>query len=270
MIKIFKKYKILKEESENPNVYRPGKNVISWFIFKRIHYRLFDGFLLMTEKLISYFKENYSDTPVAHIPMTVDIDRFQQKKTNPEKRIAYVGSLNDNKDGIFILLEAFKNVQREIDDYYLLICGHFSSLAQKKKIQKYISDNEIENKVIFKQNVSNLEIPKILINSKFLILPRPNSLQAQHGFPTKLGEYLATGNPVIVTDVGEITHYLQDNITAYISQPGDVNSLKFKILKAIKNENRSKEIGKKGREVAEIYFNNKVQTRRIIEFIYTL
>ena len=50
-------------------------------------------------------------------------------------------------------------------------------------------------------------------------MARPDSRQARGGFPTKLGEYLATGKPVCVTKVGEITVYLEDNVSAFLAEP---------------------------------------------------
>ena len=64
-------------------------------------------------------------------------------------------------------------------------------------------------------------MPKYLCNAKLLALARPDSIQAQGGFPTKLGEYLATGRPVVVTKVGEIPDYLEDGVNAFLS---DINS----------------------------------------------
>ena len=52
----------------------------------------------------------------------------------------------------------------------------------------------VKNSVIFTGIVSAAEIPQILKNATVLALDRPDSLQAQCGFPTKLGEYLLTEN----------------------------------------------------------------------------
>lgn len=61
-------------------------------------------------------------------------------------------------------------------------------------------------------------MPQMLKNAEALVLDRPNSLQAQYGFPTKLGEYLLTGNPVVVTKVGDIPLYLKDGVSALLSE----------------------------------------------------
>ena len=67
----------------------------------------------------------------------------------------------------------------------------------------------MKDSIVFTGIVSAADIPQILKNAAVLALDRPDSLQAQCGFPTKLGEYLLTENPVIVTKVGDIPLFLE-------------------------------------------------------------
>lgn len=64
------------------------------------------------------------------------------------------------------------------------------------------------------------KVPELLCRSKILALARPDNLQSEGGFPTKLGEYLSTGNLVIITDVGDIPFYLKDGESALIAKAG--------------------------------------------------
>lgn len=45
------------------------------------------------------------------------------------------------------------------------------------------------------------EVTCILKNARIRTLDRSNSLQAKNGLPTKLGEYLFSKNPVVVTNI---------------------------------------------------------------------
>ncbi len=135
------------------------------------------------------------------------------------------------------------------------------------KYFELVNKLKISHLVQFKGRVSREVITEKLLNAKILVLPRPDSLQAQNGFPTKLGEYLATGNPTLVTSVGEIPDYLTDNLDSYIAKPGDVLSLKNKFLEIIENYPKAKKVGLRGRKIAEEHFNNINQTKTIIKFI---
>lgn len=259
---------LVKEESEHPEVYSWSRRFLTAFSFNRIHYRLFDGLLLMTNNLIAYFKNDKRyKKPILHVPMTVDVDRFQVSDSPRNKWITYCGILHDRKDGTSILLQAFHEVASRFPEYELVLIGDALSEEDRNRYQRMVEELGIKNKVTFVGKISSDQIPKYLMDSSLLVLPRPHSKQAQHGFPTKLGEYLASGNPVVVTSVGEIPDYLEDRISAYVAEPGDFNSLKEKMLEALSDYEQAKIIGLKGREVVLEHFNNTVQAKSIIDFI---
>jgi glycosyltransferase involved in cell wall biosynthesis len=113
-------------------------------------------------------------------------------------------------------------------------------------------------------------IPSIVCNASGLVLPRPDSKQAQGGFPTKLGEYLASGNPVCATTVGEIPLYLTDQETVYFAAPGDVNSFTQALSKMEENRALAEQVGLAGQEIARKNFNKKIQSNSLFDFLNSL
>jgi glycosyltransferase involved in cell wall biosynthesis len=110
------------------------------------------------------------------------------------------------------------------------------------------------------------EIPAILSNSDLLVLARPNNSQAKAGFPTKLGEYLASRKPIVITKTGEIPKYLIDNRSAYLATADDINNFADKVIFALNDEN-AEMIGKNGYEVADKYFNYHLYGNEILDLI---
>ena len=90
--------------------------------------------------------------------------------------------------------------------------------------------------------------------------------QNKYCFSTKLGEYLMTSRPVIITAVGEATHSLQDGHTAYIIPPDDTDLLAKTIVDVLTHPTEAQKIGNAGKELAEKVFNTNYQARRIIQF----
>ena len=111
------------------------------------------------------------------------------------------------------------------------------------------------------------KIPDNLYQSRLLVLSRPESKQAQGGFPTKLGEYLATGVPVAVTRVGEIPNYLIDGQNAFLAEPGDIESFADAMKRALVDKKVSRKVGLAGREIAIRCFSHSIQGRMIKEFL---
>jgi glycosyltransferase involved in cell wall biosynthesis len=97
-----------------------------------------------------------------------------------------------------------------------------------------------------------------------LVFTRPSSLQADYGFSTKLGEYLATGRPVIATRTGEVEKYLKDGQNAFICDPNE-NSIAEKICAISENYSLALKVGEEGRQCALRYFNNKIIALNAIE-----
>ena len=147
------------------------------------------------------------------INMFVDSKRFENVRADAkEKYIAYCGTISPFKDGVDCLIKAFANFASKHADYQLKIIGRFESADAEKTLIGLVESLNIAKSVEFTGMVKPNEMPQLLCGAKMLALARPDNEQARYGFPTKLGEYLATGKPVVVTRVGEIGDFLEDMV----------------------------------------------------------
>lgn len=264
--------KMIQERSEYPQIYRRSfMENVGYLFYSHFIIKLFDGMIVMTDNLRDYYlKLLKTNSIIKTIPMSVDIDRFETgEKIKTENNITYCGDLSTNKDGVDILIKAFGKISNDFPDWKLLLIGGTTDLNQKE-LSELCRRLKIEKKVLFTGRVTKKDIPNYFIKSKILALARPSSLQAQGGFPTKLGEYLATKNPVVVTDVGEIALYLTDNVSAYIAPPDSVDDFALKLEECIKYYDKSIQIGLNGYMVAKNNFDYKVQASLLEEFIVNI
>jgi glycosyltransferase involved in cell wall biosynthesis len=95
-------------------------------------------------------------------------------------------------------------------------------------------------------------------------------LQSTGGFPTKLGEYLATGKPVVVTKVGDIPKYLEDGVSAYLVVPDDNKAFAEKLEFVLGNYANALKTAQCGIELTKSVFNYKVQSKRIQDYLIRL
>jgi len=268
-----KKINLYHEITEHPEVARYKKSIALNF-FHKIYLnscKSAKGLFVISTSLKQYFSSiGVPEDRIHIINMTVDSSRFEalNKNTDCEKYIAYCGSIINSKDGVDTLIEAFKIVSDKIDDLKLYLIGEFIFKKDKEKDINLIEEFNLQNRIICTGEVSSTEMPQLLKNAQALVLARPNNLQAQNGFPTKLGEYLLTANPVVVTEVGDIPLFLKDGESAFIAEPGNVSNIADKIFCAISNNNESRKIGKKGREIALRHFNYKIEANQILNVIF--
>lgn len=264
--------KIVQERSEYPEIYK--RNILEktgYYFYKYFFTRLLDGMLVMTNSLKLYYSDLLRKKSVIKvIPMSVDMDRFVlKKKMYKENLISYCGDLSSYKDGVDVLIKAFGLISFKYPEWKLNLIGG-SSDNQLKVLNELCEELKLTDKVIFSGKKTRDSIPEMLAKSKILALARPSSLQAQGGFPTKLGEYLATKNPVVITEVGEIGNYLKDSESAYISRPDSVEDFALKLEECICNNEKAQEIGQKGYEVASRNFDYKGQAELLNDFLLKL
>jgi glycosyltransferase involved in cell wall biosynthesis len=265
----------VQERSEYPfiGIKGPWQKFRLWF-YLRYTFRFFDAFIVITRALEEYFsKWVHKDAGIYILPMMVESDRFKDLDKRPdglpEKYIAYVGSMEGNKDGVPILIESFARISAAHPDLHLVLIGD-TGFDGFGNLQQMIEDRELSERVHFPGKLERDVLPAYLWAAEYLALARPSSKQAEGGFPNKLGEYLATGKPVIVTATGEITEYLSDGKNAFITVPDDTQAFADKLEEAINDPVSAQKIGEEGKKLADTVFHPKIQAESMLQFFREL
>jgi glycosyltransferase involved in cell wall biosynthesis len=169
-----------------------------------------------------------------------------------------------------MLIKSFAQVVNRYPQIKLYIIGPVHKECDANENLRLIKDLNLSNSVILKGTVSFKEIPQILKNAKILALCRPDNLQAKHGFATKIGEYLLTENPVVLTAVGDFPLFFKDKENALLSEPDNPTAFAEKILWALDNPNEAAVVGKNGAKLSEkefLYINVVKQICKIMNFL---
>lgn len=242
-------------------------------LFEKKAFFAYDGIALMTKTLMKHYQSFPHPQPrFVHLPMTVDLERFSGEKEPLEAfkspYIAFIGVMNDAKDGVSILIKAFNAIKETYPQYRVYLVGAWN--YDTPIHQRLIKEFALEDRVFWMKEYPRDQIPQIVCNADLLALPRPDSKQAQGGFPTKLGEYLASGKPVCATRVGEIPDYLTDNESVFFAEPGSVDSFAEAMSRALSDPEHAARVGQNGRKVAETHFNKDIQAKILYDFLNSL
>jgi len=103
-----------------------------------------------------------------------------------------------------------------------------------------------------------------------LLLNKVESEQNVYNFATKRGEYLALGNPVITTSNGEVTNYIQDNVSCLFKYPKSPDEIAESISRLLKDRALADKIGNEGKRVARNEFDFRAQSKKISQFFESL
>ena len=265
-LKVKEKAKVFCEITEHPQIFGSSESA------KRANERRIkllkqlDGLFVISNSLKQYYIENGIPEETIHvINMFVDTSRFKKlNKQTGEKYIGYCGAVSYGKDGVDCLIKAFAKFHQKHPDYLLKIIGKGISERVIPELKQLAVNLGIAESVEFTGLVAPEKMPQLLYDASILALARPSSVQAQYGFPTKLGEYLATGNPVVVTAVGEIPDFLKDGENAFLASPDDPEDFSRQLCRVADNDIEARQIGLRGKELSESAFSYSVQSKKAL------
>jgi len=263
------KISIIRDCSEAPFFIIQEKKAIKFNnLLLHLKLKLYDEIIVISDHLNKYFSTIFPQNKIYQIPILVDMERFSNclnTRIDRKKIITYIGYMGGNKDGLDNLIEIMSIVKKKVNDARLELVGS-APKEDMLRLKNKVAALGLNDVVVFLGSKNIEEIPSILSNSDLLVLARPDNNQAKAGFPTKLGEYLASGKPVVITKTGEIPKYLIDNKSAYLAAPDDINNFADKVIFALNDEN-SEKIGANGYEVANKNFNYHLYGKEILDII---
>jgi glycosyltransferase involved in cell wall biosynthesis len=167
------------------------------------------------------------------------------------------------------LIRSFLTIAEKNPDIHLVIIGDTSTHSSFEELTSIINQarESVKIRIHFTGQIDSSKIPLYISNANILALARPDNIQSRGGFPTKLGEYLATGKPVVVTKTGEIPLYLTHKKNAILCTPGDVDNFAENLEWVLNNYQEALLVGQSGKEIAENIFSSKIQGEEFSNFL---
>ncbi len=264
--------KYIQERSEYPFLSYSEK-IMGRFrlgVYLRFICTRFDGFIVISKALETYFKPYLKKDAKMHLmPILVELERFNKTVAPSRNVITYCGSMQGIKDGVLILIEAFSKIAARFPETQLQLIGS-TDFKEFTLMQERITELNLTPRIEFTGLVEREEMPRLLQESRILALARPPGKQAEGGFPTKLGEYLATARLSVVTGVGDIPEYLVHGTNALLAEPGSIPDFAKQLEYGLLHEDEQKTIGREGRRLAENVFNYTIQGEKLVQWLNTL
>lgn len=268
IFRTFFKFKLIIEETEYPKVVKIKTSFINRIV-NLYSYRLADKMIVMTKELEDYYKTKLKVKQVFHLPMSVDYNRFDRisSKNKTEDYFIYVGGQGGfYRDGVDDILNAFSLFHRTHQEYYFYIVGKIDvGTTVYQDVIQIVDKSNIKNHIRLLGHKKPNEIPDLLINAKAIVMA-PKKNFSSGGFPTKLGEFLASKRPVICTTVSEIPMYLDDS-NSFIVSPGDIIGISEKMKFIAENEEFSNKIGVEGYNLCKSVFNVESYRIKLLNFL---
>lgn len=244
-----------------------------------------DGVVAVSEEVAAYVRDVAPQARVTVMPNAVDTSRFHRSanalrkstignkqihKALPSLRdkfvIGYLGSFRP-WHGLSNLLEAFAAFVALKPDAHLLIIGDGKAL--RPQLEKSCVELGVEKQVTFTGEAPNAEAPLYLSCCDTLVAPYP-ALENFYFSPLKVFEYMASGKPIIASNIGQLSRLLTDGENAALVPPGDVAALVAALVKVEEHKGFAERLAANAFDYARKYHSWDVRMSQMNELFDSL
>jgi glycosyltransferase involved in cell wall biosynthesis len=186
--------------------------------------------------------------------LCVDAESFKQEAPDREPyagecRVCFVGRLEYRK-GVDLLLEAGHRLYARYPNVQYYFIGKDCLDLRDNLTRSHFSADYLR-KLHFVGQIPRNEIKKYLLSSDFAVFP-----SRYEPFGLVALEAMACGLPVIVSSAGGWREAVEDGVTGFIVEPGDVEPLRQAIEKIILlGPERRREMGTRARRIVQERFS---------------
>ena len=233
--------------------------------------RYADGFIVISSRLYDkYHGLTKGRTPLLKHPISVDFTWFPSPgvPSLKEIRLFYSGSFGV-KDGVEFLIDAFEILASDIPALRLILVGQ-PDADRLSSVLGRIKNCPFKQRIEYKGYLDDHAYYHELNRASIMCMTRIDHPYAHAGFPFKLGEYLASGRPVIASDVSDIKEFLTHRESALLIRPGNMQDLTDSVHYLLECPERASAIGLRGRQVARQHFCYMRQADSLYQFIGAL
>jgi glycosyltransferase involved in cell wall biosynthesis len=207
---------------------------------------------------------------MVRVPILVDLEEHPADFGVPASRKVVFSGAAAYDQTICFAVQAMAAVWDRYPDCELCITGASAGTTQYTKLEQQIVALQPKGPVRLAGLLRRQDLLQLYQQASALLIPLFADVRSIARFPTKIGEYLASGRPVVTNCVGEIPLFLHDGSNACVVAPGDPALYGARILRLIENPTWASELGRSGWETARQHFDFRGYGPRLLAFFQQL
>jgi glycosyltransferase involved in cell wall biosynthesis len=262
------------DDWETGSLLDQGKRIQATFmkVFENTLPKRFAGVVVVSEWLKRMcIKLGVPEERVLKLPNGCDADTFRPMQRDPQlarelnvegKTVIYVGSIGG--ENLVVLVRAIRLLIQEVEDAVLLALPGWDPNNFK---QRCVELGLPQEKVIALGRQPHEKMPRILSLADVVYMPNRFVEVDEARSPSRLGEYMAAGKPIVADAVGTVKEQLSDGAGILVYSP-DPKELAEKILEILQDSKLAERLGRKAREKAERVYSWKILARHLRDFYF--
>ena len=237
-----------------------GKRSKIWKLYNKFVFNFVDVVITLSESWREQIRQISSNSSICVLKNCIDFEDYSVSKFSSEEKIAlFLGSVG-NRKGVYDLIRAMGIIRKKNSKLKLYIAGPEEYLGDMEKALNLIKNANVDDTCYLLGSVNNKQKKELFQKASFFVLPSYNE-----GLPISILEALASGLPVISTNVGGIPELIEDGVNGFLIEPGDLENLANKMIVLANNRKLCNLMGTKNTEKAMGELDVKLYTKRLVE-----
>ena len=183
------------------------------------------------------------------------LDLFQLPESETIQYVTILANLRSEVKNHRMFLRAAQQVARTIPDAHFIIAGE-GQLATE--IEAIANEMGLGKRVSFIGPCT--KVAELLWISDVCVLSSESE-----GFSNSILEYMAASKPVVATAVGGAKEAIVEGHTGYLVPSNDDTQLAEHLIELLRDREKAKEMGKRGRKIAEKKFSLEAQLENTLK-----
>lgn len=177
------------------------------------------------------------------------------------KVVEFMGRCQNDLD---VLMKSFVKIKNDVPNSSLLVVGERREWIKRLALSLGIGDSYIAV-----GRCSDDLLPAYLSCADLLALPLRNNVVNEARWANKFGEYLASGRPIVISDVGDQPAIVKKFETGLVAD-NSIEDFSRKMAMLLRNRDLSERMGQNARRTACDYFTWKRMAKKLENIYYAV
>jgi glycosyltransferase involved in cell wall biosynthesis len=195
---------------------------------------------------------------VVYVPVSGSI--YHRPDIPGKKIVMYAGAIRAHK-GIELLIDAYSLIRERVPRASLYLVGPVEKTSRSWRIIQARIKGLPGVHLPGKQPIQS--IPEWLSKADCLVIPSPNNPIHRAQSPVKLMYYMASGRPIVSTQVGEVPIILENGRSGILTEDESPKSLADSISKVLESPQLSRSLAMQARDDFLARFSSEATADRI-------
>ena len=259
-------YRSVAEYGSESKINRLLKNPSAADLYEKICLRLCDHIFVMTEesrdRLITKGVDPKKITIVSNTPVLSSASLALKKHSGKELHIVYVGFITKIR-GIDLLVKAVSQFIARVDGDRGITVDIIGTGLAKKEIESLVNELGLSDHITVHGWLDHNEVKAIMAKANVGALTYRFCGHWNHTIPNKIFDYMASGLPVLSTNVIPIARILNSVGCGLTTINGDIDEITANLISLTDFELRN-DLGSKGQAAILNSFNWGIDSKRML------